>query len=333
MAHYRIEIKNETDWDTRHLRAFAVRAAAMVFAEKEKRGKTLHVHFKSARLSDLRRAIESFHGCSGVANLYGTWCEIRIPVENINKVDLAHVLAHEFGHNKGLTHQDMAGSPIYGGRGVVRGGESQQRLFAWANTLPLAKKTKPVKTPIAPADLASKKLAQVQARIKGWERRAKRAATALKKYRKQEKYYAARSIALVGKPAAVRRPPQPQRTVTINDNGTVSARISMDLWDNIAERLSVESPIVSRHGMPTLQAEYESFCRAWTKRESVGLYVYRVTLDLDTLNFINYLRSVEFKRMHADEHFEKRFQQWAKHFTKLNWRELAERAKTTEQTQ
>lgn len=186
----KIKIINKTQWQTRHLRAFAVRAANMVLDPNEKKYLSVEVTYnKQGGRSP---------GCSGWAPYNGNFIRVMLPSPGKDhpkpdRVDFAHVLGHEIGHAKGLTHQDMRGSSFYQRVG------SWREHYAWAKDLPLDPVPPKAKKQIAPADRATQSLATVQRRIKQWETRLKRAQTALKKYRAKEKYYTKRASALASK--------------------------------------------------------------------------------------------------------------------------------------
>jgi hypothetical protein len=52
----------------------------------------------------------------------------------VDKVELAHTIAHESAHLRGLTHDDMEGDPRYWWEPGYRD------LYDWANDLPLERR-------------------------------------------------------------------------------------------------------------------------------------------------------------------------------------------------
>src|SRR5713101_4536608 len=92
----RITIANKTHWQTKQLRAFVVRIAQDIFGDDKR---PLHVTFKYNR---------QVRGCvTGWAYYQSGASRIMVPSQAVDKIDLAHTIAHKFGHNKGLRHRDM----------------------------------------------------------------------------------------------------------------------------------------------------------------------------------------------------------------------------------
>lgn len=161
-----LKIVNKTKWNTDHLRAFVMRARAEVFGEHA-RGKKLVVTFVTSR---------RYGSVSGYAYIGGTNSRIRIPKDAIDKRSLAQILKHELAHNAGANGERwMRRSKDLG----FRHPEWRQTV-EWADALPLEKaapKPKPTK-----GERVERALAIAQRRKKEWQTRAKRAATALKKW-------------------------------------------------------------------------------------------------------------------------------------------------------
>ena len=92
---------------------------------------------------------------------------------------MAHTIAHELAHAKGLKHRDMNKTNRYG---WVKGWEER---YAYANEFPI--EAKPVKAKPTLDDKRQKALKQAQQKIAEWTTKHKRAATTLKKWQKQAK--------------------------------------------------------------------------------------------------------------------------------------------------
>jgi hypothetical protein len=100
---------------------------------------------------------------------------ITVPLQVVDKIDLAHVCFHEAGHTAGITHADTEGCPVYRRVGNYR------ELHSRTESLPLekqepGKKRKPVSDQLADAE---QMLARAQRRAKlsttidpKWKRRA-----------------------------------------------------------------------------------------------------------------------------------------------------------------
>jgi hypothetical protein len=169
-ARFRMRVENRTHWQTRDLRRFVTRIAQEVLTE---------VYRGEHRGIDVRFAHYSGRGtaCSGHAYLGGSFAHIGVPKDAVDRVDLAHTLAHEFGHLSGLTHRDMAGGAMW-----QRVGDWRER-YAWANALPLRRK--PARRRLGTRERREIQHSRLVARLARWERRAKRAATAIRKLRRQ----------------------------------------------------------------------------------------------------------------------------------------------------
>jgi hypothetical protein len=169
----RMRVVNKTKWRTDQLKAFAVRAAKdELDPEKAKR---LNITFVNTRPQDDRAY------SSGLCyRLGGNDIVVRLHRKLQNKTDLAMVLAHEMAHARGMNHNQMRGNPRY------RRLESTRELYAWAEAMPLEVKPKRAKTPV---DIQAVRHQRILAATKRWETKLKRAQTALKKLRAQDRYY------------------------------------------------------------------------------------------------------------------------------------------------
>lgn len=213
-----MKIVNKTPYQTRHLRAFALRAA-----REELEPEHLHlitVTFKP--LSGKRHAGSPWSG--GSAELgYKVWATyalnrqgfidgtttrhigrrvtINVPVRDPNGVlgdwkpeqftilrqSLAHVLLHEFAHCHGKTHNDMRGASRYRYVGNWRD------HVAWALELPLERKPEKPKPTVD--DKRILRLRRAAWNLALWETKLKRAQTKVKRWRatvrRMERYNAA----------------------------------------------------------------------------------------------------------------------------------------------
>lgn len=169
-------ITNRTKYQTRHLRAITTRAYKVAATCAGPRRTAEHARFVPCiRVTFARANHRGPAGVTGHAYYNSGTAHVGLG-DDANRREVARVTAHEFGHCLGLHHSDMSGGPLMGG--------NTERNFGWVDTLPLEKTAPKKKVPRA--DLT---YARVCARLKKWESRAKRAATAIKKLRRTKTRY------------------------------------------------------------------------------------------------------------------------------------------------
>jgi hypothetical protein len=172
----KIEIENRTHWRTADLRRFAVRAANDVFEPGEKPLLRLRVVYGRKYVT----------GCAGIGGIRST---IRIPKREVDRRALALVLVHEFGHNRGLEHRQMHGSRW---DWVA----DWRERYAWGETLPLEPRPVKRRERVTGIALAESRREKVAALLQSWQRRLKRAQTAVRKCQRRLRYYDKRTAAL-----------------------------------------------------------------------------------------------------------------------------------------
>ena len=181
----RMRVINKTNWRTDQLKAIAQRVAKdELDPEKAKR---MTITFETTR-PRYKRAYSS----GRCHYLGGNSIIVRLHKDLQNKTDLAGTLAHEMAHARGMDHGQMRNSPRYSRVGNYR------EIYAYAEAMPL--EHKPRKTRPA-VDIQAVRHQRTLASIKRWETKLKRAQTALKKLRAQDRYY---SKALAAKAAGPR---------------------------------------------------------------------------------------------------------------------------------
>ncbi len=167
----KIKIRNNTHWSTRDLRRFITRCA------KQEGIKTAYMTIVYNRCIDV--------WVSGNASCPGWNVKIKLPSYSVDQIDLAHTIAHEFAHNRGVTHRQMTGDPYY--RRVGRWRE----IYAWAQDLPLTKISPKAKA----RPSVDAKLAHAQAMLARATSRIKRASTILRKWKLKVRYYERAALA------------------------------------------------------------------------------------------------------------------------------------------
>ncbi len=172
----KLTIINDTKWQTRHLRAIAVRAIRGYYTHR-----FLTIYFGPAT--------QHVGGCAYIGS---SSCIVRIPgPERTNRVRLAKVIAHEAAHCEGVTHRQMKQSY----RELTHAGNWEKR-FAWADKMPLEQK--PAKRKVPPPTglvLAEKRHAQALKKAEEWKRKKARAAKLEKKWHSKVTYYERRMAA------------------------------------------------------------------------------------------------------------------------------------------
>lgn len=172
-----MQIINDTCYQTHDLRRYIVRCLKN---ERKAEKKYLRVTFKHRRNHEHGRRKDT--SCSGWAYLGGQIMQVTIPrPDKLDRVDLAHTIAHELGHIAGLTHADMGGI-VNGCAYYMRVGNWRDR-FAWANDIPLRE----VQPKARYVPTATDKREHADRMVKAWETKIKRAETMLKKWKRRAK--------------------------------------------------------------------------------------------------------------------------------------------------
>jgi hypothetical protein len=175
-----MRVVNETSYRTDHLRAIAARVAKVEIEDAGARKRLVVVFSYRKRRGWLAAAHDT--GVSGHAsmgsNRFPGRATILVTRSGIDHTDLAFVLAHELAHTRGMGHALMRGSSIY-----RREGEWRAR-YEWAEAMPIDLKPVKGKKVVTPEVALAMRIALARRREKEWTTRARRAATALKKYKR-----------------------------------------------------------------------------------------------------------------------------------------------------
>lgn len=173
-----MRITNKTHWRTDQLKAIIQRVADAELDTNDRKRLRVEAVYKK---SNWRRC--------GLGAINGLWIRLYLNRDSVDRIQLAHTIAHEFAHNRGWRHRQMAGTLRYSYA------EGWREYYAWAESLPLEEKEVKAK---AKPDIQLVRYQRVLDAKKRWLTKAKRAATALKKLRAQERYYE-RALAAAGK--------------------------------------------------------------------------------------------------------------------------------------
>lgn len=169
----KLKITNNTDWSTRDLRKLALRVARE--EEMERHPYALHITFDYQRRGTYLRGYAYYHsGRSRILLPRGGGNAV------VSVVDVAHTMAHEFAHNKGIGHRQMRGNAAYD-----RNHPKWREVVAWAEQVTVA--WDPPTTKERPGVMA--KLAHAEQMAQQWITKVKRAQTALRKWQAKTRYY------------------------------------------------------------------------------------------------------------------------------------------------
>ena len=174
-----MKIENQTHWSTAHLRALVMRVALEELDAAGRRRLVVRVQYRR-RNSRVRGRGSYGHG-AGVRAGGRMWLFLERE-DPIDRVLLAHTIAHECGHLRGLRHPAMKGARY----GYADG---WQERYAWAETLPLARQPAPPKLSRVEAltERRTTRLTRALTALARWERRAKHAAARVQHWRRRVK--------------------------------------------------------------------------------------------------------------------------------------------------
>jgi predicted SprT family Zn-dependent metalloprotease len=183
-----MKIKNETHWETKHIRAFV--SEVMKRSPEHLRRKYIDNKYRThldIRVVYNRQVTGSITGYAW----YNSWSmTLRLPSQAVDKTDLALTIAHELAHTLGYKHRDMD-------NGLFRHVGNWREIYAWAETMPLEHKAKAVKP--KGTDLQLQRYERTVASIERWSTKLKRAQSALRKLTTKRRYYE-RALAAKGVP-------------------------------------------------------------------------------------------------------------------------------------
>lgn len=164
-----MRIVNKTMWRTDQLRAIVGRVAQDELDPERRRYLEVFVEYRRANACVIGRAPRG-----------GYRMKITIERKNVDRALLAHIIAHEMAHIRGLRHSEMRGSVRYDYK------EGWREYYAWADQMPLERKQ--VKQELK-EDVQLVRYNRVIDRQRAWATKLKRAQTALKKLSRQRRYY------------------------------------------------------------------------------------------------------------------------------------------------
>lgn len=173
-----MKISNSTHWRTDQIKALIYRVAQDELDGGQSKGLYVEVVYRKP----------NWNRC-GLGTIRALWMRLYLDRDNLDPVQLAHTIAHEFAHNRGMHHKDMKGSLRYD---YVDG---WREYYGWAAAMPVEKKALKVK---AKPDVQLTRYQRVIEAEKRWAAKLKRAQTALKKLASKRRYYE-RALTAAGK--------------------------------------------------------------------------------------------------------------------------------------
>ena len=171
----KFKIENRTQYSTRCLRSFVVRSYAVAKQFSGGRAVTFERWCHTMTVRFARANHRGKRGTTGHAYLRTGFAHIGVG-DDVDPLQLAYVIAHEFAHCFGMQHSDMSGSAL-----MRSDHEIDARFYPWAATLPIYKQT-PKQKPTGEARAALKRVALTE-RLERWQSKQARAERAVKKLR------------------------------------------------------------------------------------------------------------------------------------------------------
>lgn len=181
-----MKINNKTKWQTKQLRALI--NEVMKRSPSHLKDKFKEQQYRAKLEVEVVYNKQKHRGsCSG-RGWYNSWSiRLMLPSQQVDRIDLAMVIAHELAHTLNYRHPDMTGSALFNRIG------SWREIYAWAENFPL--EHEPVKLKPKGTDLQLLRYNRILTRQTAWELKLKRAQNALKKINKDRRYYEKRLAA------------------------------------------------------------------------------------------------------------------------------------------
>lgn len=177
---------NKTHWNTRDLRRIAQRVCREEFPRDRfgAKWRQMRVVVGYNRAGDGSSSGHAYYGGStAYVNVPSGNVRGKGAVGHVDPIDFAHVVAHEFGHCKGLRHGRMP--PHMDGTKAGKRSDYITQHFAWAAAIPIRRQV-PVR---AARPTADDKLAHAERMLRRAQTRLKRAQTIERKWRRSVAYY------------------------------------------------------------------------------------------------------------------------------------------------
>jgi hypothetical protein len=159
-----MRIDNATHWRSDQIRALALKVAETELDPGRVKGFTVRVRYGHRGPST-----------SGHAMYHSRSCQVNVGSDQIDVVNMAHTLAHEMAHTRGLRHRAMRGSIRY--RYVT----GWREFYAWAKEFPIEQRAEPV-TPTV-VEKRERRVQHAERMAVTWERKARLATARAKRWR------------------------------------------------------------------------------------------------------------------------------------------------------
>ena len=132
-------------------------------------------------------------GRNGIAGYayYGQPARVTLKVPKdyqIDKVELAYVIAHELCHTQGLRHKQMKNA-IYSRRYANKHNIDWRKNYLWAEEFPLEATLVKVVAPVPKSQIVQQKRDKCKCAMDRWEKRVERSQNCYLKWRRKFMYY------------------------------------------------------------------------------------------------------------------------------------------------
>lgn len=176
-----MKIENRTHWSTEDLRAIISRIADVELDPDAQRRLRLRIEYTRRKRAYSSGFAFYPHPDPVIAKQGRLIAIVRISKHEalVDKVDFAHVVAHEMAHTRGMRHRQMTGSPRY-----TRVGDWRE-LYAWAEAMPIT--LAPVKAKARPGPV--EKLDAARSMLAEWERKTAHARRFVRKWERKVRHY------------------------------------------------------------------------------------------------------------------------------------------------
>jgi hypothetical protein len=165
-------INHGTHWDTRAVKRLCLAVAKHELLTPAEIARK-RVHLKWRRIAG--------RGLLGKAWFNSDVITLYLERDTLDPVLYAKVIAHEYAHNQGVRHRQMAESYEWK--------EGWRETWGWAATYTVPRKARKDVPVLSRSDIVAKKLTHAQGLLENWEKKERAAARHARNWRVRVKYY------------------------------------------------------------------------------------------------------------------------------------------------